>query len=261
MADREDQIVLRKRARRRLVGAIALVTFVVIVLPMVFDKEPKPISRDISIQIPNPDASAFQNKVVPVPPRVVPQAAVPAPGPAGASPAAERPVASGKASPDVPVGAVQAKPDALSGAKILLNADVKPVLKAEAKPGAEGESRPEARAAAKSAEKTAISPGQKASSPKAPGAVAPATGKTAAGPASPTGTWVVKLGAFADKENANRLQARLKAAGIQSYTESTESAQGPRTRVRAGPFATRSAAERAQEKLKKLGVNGAVDQK
>ena len=80
MADSEDQLQLKKRARRRLVGALALVTFVVIVLPMLFDKEPKPLSRDISIQIPNPDGSALQNKLVPI----VPPAPATAPAPINA---------------------------------------------------------------------------------------------------------------------------------------------------------------------------------
>jgi DedD protein len=255
MADREDQIVLRKRARRRLVGAIALVTFVVIVLPMVFDKEPKPISRDISVQIPNPDANALQNKAVPVPPPVAPQAAAPIPAPTGASPGADpgSQVAAATASPAVPVAGSEPKSGAMSSAK--------PVLKAEAKPAVEGETKLGGNAAAKPGEKATTVPEQKASSPRASKAVVPGTSKTASKAGAPTGTWVVKLGAFADKENANRLQARLSAAGIQSYTESTESNQGPRTRVRAGPFATRTAAERAQEKLKKMGVNGAVDEK
>jgi DedD protein len=255
MADREDQIVLRKRARRRLVGAIALVTFVVVVLPMVFDKEPKPISRDISVQIPNPDASAFQNRVVPVPPSVAPQAAVPTPVPTGASPGADpgSPVAVATVFPAVPVAGSEPKPGAMSGAK--------PVLKVEAKPAVEGETKPAGKAAANPGEKATTIPEQKASGPRVSKAAVPGASKTASKAAAPSGTWVVKLGAFADKENANRLQARLSAAGIQSYTESTESNQGLRTRVRAGPFVTHTAAERAQEKLKKMGVNGAVDEK
>ena len=47
---------LKRRARRRLIGAIALVLLAVIVLPMVFDAEKRPLDADISIQIPNQDA-------------------------------------------------------------------------------------------------------------------------------------------------------------------------------------------------------------
>src|SRR5690606_6401256 len=43
----------KKRARRRLVGAVALVLAAIIVLPMLLDSEPRPLSDDISIQIPS----------------------------------------------------------------------------------------------------------------------------------------------------------------------------------------------------------------
>jgi DedD protein len=45
----------KKRARRRLIGAIALVMAAVVVLPMVLDSEPKPLADDIAIQIPSKD--------------------------------------------------------------------------------------------------------------------------------------------------------------------------------------------------------------
>ena len=43
----------KQRARRRLVGAIALVVAAVIILPMVLDSHPKPVTDDISIDIPS----------------------------------------------------------------------------------------------------------------------------------------------------------------------------------------------------------------
>ncbi len=48
-----EELQLRKRARRRLVGAVALVVVVVVFLPMVLDNEPKPLSEDIAINIPS----------------------------------------------------------------------------------------------------------------------------------------------------------------------------------------------------------------
>jgi len=47
----------KKRARRRLIGATALVLAAVIGLPMIFDSEPKPLTDDIAIQIPSRDKS------------------------------------------------------------------------------------------------------------------------------------------------------------------------------------------------------------
>jgi DedD protein len=52
--DQEAQF--KRRARRRLIGAIVLVLVAVAVLPFVLDKEPEPIKETISIQIPPKDA-------------------------------------------------------------------------------------------------------------------------------------------------------------------------------------------------------------
>ena len=64
----DEELQLRKRARRRLIGAVVLVTAVVVALPMVLDSEPKPVSQDINIRIPSPDSGTFTSKVVPVAP-------------------------------------------------------------------------------------------------------------------------------------------------------------------------------------------------
>src|SRR5258705_1766591 len=47
----------KQRARRRLVGALALVAAAVIILPMVLDSHPKPVTDDISIDIPTRPAA------------------------------------------------------------------------------------------------------------------------------------------------------------------------------------------------------------
>ncbi len=60
-----DVSTLQKRGRRRLVGAIALVLLAVIVLPMVFDPEPKPAAPLVNIRIPSEEGSKFTPKVVP----------------------------------------------------------------------------------------------------------------------------------------------------------------------------------------------------
>jgi DedD protein len=67
LTDSDEATELRRRARRRLVGAIALVVLAVIVLPIIFDKEPKPVNQDIVIQIPSQNAGRFNSKVLPPP--------------------------------------------------------------------------------------------------------------------------------------------------------------------------------------------------
>ena len=52
----------KQRARRRLVGAVALVVAAVVILPMVLDSHPKPVTDDISIDIPSRPAPKVATK-------------------------------------------------------------------------------------------------------------------------------------------------------------------------------------------------------
>ena len=104
MADKDPQLEFKKRARRRLVGAIALALLAAIVLPIVMDQEHKPSNQDIQIRIPGRDtpfegraaapqaeatkpsprlASEVPPETIPVPP----DAAAPAKGEAAETPA------------------------------------------------------------------------------------------------------------------------------------------------------------------------------
>jgi len=75
MAENEDVNTLKRRGRRRLVGAIALVLAAVIVLPMVFDSEPKGSAPPVSVRIPGEDETGFTPKVTPKTPAVPEQKA------------------------------------------------------------------------------------------------------------------------------------------------------------------------------------------
>jgi DedD protein len=62
----DEELQLRKRARRRLIGAIALVTAVAVVLPMVLDNEPRHVGQDVDIKIPASDSGVFTSKIAPL---------------------------------------------------------------------------------------------------------------------------------------------------------------------------------------------------
>lgn len=51
----DEATQLKKRARRRLIGAVALALFVAVVLPMVMEHQPAPPLKDIQVRIPSPD--------------------------------------------------------------------------------------------------------------------------------------------------------------------------------------------------------------
>jgi DedD protein len=58
----DPQLQLKKRARRRLVGAVAFAGLAAVVLPMVMDEEPKQQVQDVQIRIPGQDQVPFKPK-------------------------------------------------------------------------------------------------------------------------------------------------------------------------------------------------------
>lgn len=59
----DEELQLKRRARRRLIGAIVLVTAIVVVLPMVLDTEPKPSGEEVAVKIPSPSSGTFSPKL------------------------------------------------------------------------------------------------------------------------------------------------------------------------------------------------------
>ena len=89
MAEQEQDVdALKRRGRRRLVGAVALALAAVIVLPMVFDPEPRP-SAPVSVRIPGEDEAPFKPKPPAVKPK--PKAEVSKPEAPKPEPKAEAP--------------------------------------------------------------------------------------------------------------------------------------------------------------------------
>lgn len=89
MAEAQDVEALKRRARRRLVGAVALVLAAVIVLPMVFDPEPKPPASSVSVRIPGEGEAPFKPKPPPAPAPAVSKPAPAAPKPLPKAPATQ----------------------------------------------------------------------------------------------------------------------------------------------------------------------------
>lgn len=223
----DEELQLKKRARRRLLGAIVLVTIAAVVLPMVLDSEPRQISQDVSIKIPAPDSATFTSKVVPV-----------------------EPPAASKSAPATPT-----KPPAPA-------ADSKPQQPpATPAPAAVKEA---AKPAVTAAKENGATDGTAKDGVAKPGGVKDAatkdnSTKTSASAADQgKGQFVVQVVALSDAAKAKQIRQQISAAGIKSYTEVVKTAKGDVTRVRAGPFATRAAAEKARDQLKAMGLNGNV---
>ena len=236
MADSEEAVLLQRRARRRLVGAVALALLVIIVIPIVFDREPKPITQDLVIEIPSQDSSKFNPRLLPQPPAEAPASKPEATVPQEAAKSAE-PVAALESKPEPPkVETPKAEPKAEPKGE---------TAKAAAKPEAP-------KAAAKVEMPKAEAPKPKAESSKAEVAAK-------APPKESAGEFVIPLGLFSKPENAKRMQSDAAKAGFKVFSETVKGAKGELVRVRAGPYPSREAAEQAREKLKSKGVNvGAV---
>lgn len=91
-------------------------------------------------------------------------------------------------------------------------------------------------------------------------ATTPAPGSAMASAAAPAQTPVfyVNAGLFANLDNANQTLAKLKAAGLPAFSQTLNTAQGPRTRVRVGPLARREQAEATVQKIKALNLDAAL---
>ena len=133
MADNDAALDLRRRARRRLIGAIALVLALVIVPPWIMDLEPRPVTTDLKVEIPPQDtnrlkppaavAKAPDVATAPAKPDVPPSAeANPAPPPAQEKPKAEAPRPAAKADV-VARAAPAAKGTDAKRAEAILNAE------------------------------------------------------------------------------------------------------------------------------------------
>jgi len=87
--EQEDVETLKRRGRRRLVGAVALVLAAVIVLPMVFDQEPRGTGSTVSVRIPGENETPFAPKPPAKKPEPVAEKKAEPPPPAVKAPAAK----------------------------------------------------------------------------------------------------------------------------------------------------------------------------
>jgi DedD protein len=247
LAENQDAVLLQRRARRRLVGAIALVVFIVIFLPIILDGEQKPIRQDLTVQIPSQDAGRFNTRVLPPP--------------------ATRP--DEKATPDKPV-AEAGTPQKFLAIEPTKPQDAKPAAVDDQAGGASKPAPSEGNASKAqqpvSRTEAAAGPGDKQRAaaaakerPQSPVVSADKeTVKTAeserAQAALGDQAWIVPLGSFSNPGNVKQLQSKLGAAGIKVYSEPISTRQGEQIRVRAGPYASREAAEKVRHKLKEMGL-------
>ncbi|NDV12220.1 SPOR domain-containing protein [Crenobacter caeni] len=265
LSQQQELVQLRKRARRRLVGAIVLVLVSTAVLWNVVGAIPDQKMKPEAIEIVGLETSQPAAAPVPAQPASAPQAdAASAPlealPPAGAT---ELPAALPEDGTVVPLPATPAPAQPSAAAKPVLplpsvTAAVapqpapKPAPKPEPKPVPKPAPKPEPKPkAAPERDPLAILEGRASfDEHKAPAKAAEA---------SPQGTrYMVQLAALSDPAKVDALRARLASNGLSASFSKVTTSKGEVVRVRMGPFASRQEADAALARLSRAGVSGIV---
>ncbi len=271
----------KKRARRRLIGAVALVLAAVIGLPMVLDSEPKPLADDISIQIPSKDkplsgaAAAKENSDALAAASAEQQA--PRTGGKAAVASANGNSGSNKSSRTVQPLEPQEEiidPATLGGSKGKTTAPA-PAVKAptektvahadkDVKPAATPKTSEKSTTVASEPKPVSAKPAAKPDSgDDAARAMAILEGKSPgksadAAKSDKPSHFIVQVAALASQDKVDDLQGKLKSSGIKSYTQKVATSSGDKIRVIVGPFDSKEDADKMHAKLAKLGLNGTV---
>ncbi len=239
---------LKKKARRRLVGAIVLALAAAVFVPMLLETDERPLGDDVSVRIPAVDQGKFVNRLN-TPPAGGKAAATPPPAKAAKPKEADNGTGSDAAPPatlaDKSAGTSVPESPAPDAAK-------------DAAPAVSGSPVTAPAAAAQAPAKAQTPPSADTGKPAAAKPVADRPPKPAASAPSKAHGFDVQLAAFSDDKGANALVNRLKKSGYDAFTEPVSTSKGTLWRVRVGPFASRDDANATRDKLKREGQNGIV---
>jgi len=229
----ESVEVLRRRARHRLIGATVLVIIGVVGFPLVFDTQPRPVSVDIAVDIPD----RIKTK-----PMVSASAAT-------------------KQTPLATDAALSPKEEVVTSAK----KEETPIPSASQTAVAVTPTAPPATATVKTAEPVKTPEAAKSDTKISDTSTLAKTSSASSVPVTPNASaavegprFVVQIGAFAEDVKVKEVRLKLEKAGFKTYTNIANTKDGPRTRVRVGPFASKEEAEKMANKIKQLQLQPQV---
>ena len=231
---------LRVKARRRLVGALALVVAAVIVVPMLIDNDPPPGAPVSPIVLPAVPPLPDQNQIN--------LAAANTAGsitieqlPEPQAPEMTTPVAPAPVSPVSPAATKPATPPSVTAP-----AESRPAPKSEPARVDTKVARTDDGAVA-----LALLEGRK-----------PETAAKPSAPAS-SGSYILQVAAYTTEQDASSRRSKLVESGVTNAFVEPTTVNGKKTwRLRVGPFPSREAAQAAQTRLRALGYgNGFISSK
>ncbi|PRP71086.1 SPOR domain-containing protein [Chromobacterium amazonense] len=240
LSSQDELILLRKRARRRLVGAVVLVSISTAVLWKVVGHLPEQQMKPESIEI----MGAASEPAASAPAAAVKHAASQAAADAAPAAAAATELPANLSSITAPTPpAEKPAPAAVAPAAM---AEPKPQpAKPETKPERKPET-PKAESKPRQADPAAILEGR--FDPDARAAKSePAHGKS-----------VIQLAALSDPAKVDALRGKLSAIGVTAHFSKVQTSKGEVTRVRVGPFANQAEAQQTLQKLTHAGINGII---
>jgi DedD protein len=262
--------------KERLTGAIILVVLIVLLVPELLSGP----SRSAPAPASTTQPAAPSSEEPPLRSYTIDLADEPHAAASPSNDSTAAPQASGPAQPTTIVEASPAQPQPEEGK----SAHGDQWATAPSQPG--GDSKADGAAGGpKAAEPKTVAPGTDgasasgqsvAATPERPGTEGPRTVSPRAvssrtlGPDGPpggksagvgAGNWVVQLGVFAKRANAERLAQELKGKGFHAQVSEVSLSGRTLWRVRAGPVAERSAAELLNAKLRTAGHAGSVVQR
>jgi DedD protein len=228
---------LRRRARRRLVGAAVLALGAAVALPLIFEKEPPPLPAEVDIRIPPVDKTPFDPKAdaaksgakvsgeIKVAPISTPTKTASSPLPPLTKP--EEPAFAQKEEPKAAVS-LSAMPDTASAP---IKAEPKAPASVEMKAPPKAEPKVEAKLETKAEAPKPVNEDGPKTEPKA-------------------GDYVVQLIAVRDLESAKAVLGKARELGYNTaYRERVDVSNGVVNRVRVGPYKDKAFAEKIRAKL------------
>ena len=266
----QELIQLRKRARRRLVGAVVIVSAATLVLWNVIDGQPQTEMHPEKVDIVASGAVGGVRAPAPAP---APAPAVPEPAanPADALPPtvpAAEPVSPAPATPTADPARPAAVAPAAPAPKMAEPKPVEPKV-VERKPDSKPAAKPADKPAEPAKEKKKADPAAilndmadadvPAAKPKAkadkPAQDKPAQDKADDKPAK-SGRYLIQVAALSDPAKAAELKDKLAGAGVSASVSQVSTSKGTVSRIRVGPFASEAEARTALTKIQKAGLSG-----